>query len=261
MSDGPFDTPGDPPDGPPDDPGGDTPELVAGEYVLGLLTASEAEAVRQRWSDDPSFVNAVRYWEDRFAGIALSARPIAPRALVKARIDRTLFDDPKSAKARPMTRLWRSLAFWRLAAGAFTILTAFLTGALLLAPPLTRTAPAEETDQYIVALTSDTGGAPVIIQIEVAGDASTSGDIAVLPFEVTDLNDRSPELWVIPQGGAPISLGLLATDATTRLQIAAADLAAITANSSLAISLEPPGGSPTGQPTGPIIGIGQLRRL
>ena len=55
------------------------------------------------------------------------------------------------------------------------------------------------------------------------------------------------ELWLIPPGGTPVSLGLLEaaplTLATARPQ----------AGWTLAVTLEPAGGGPNGQPTGPVL--------
>jgi anti-sigma-K factor RskA len=66
--------------------------------------------------------------------------------------------------------------------------------------------------------------------------------------------DRSYQLWIVtPQQPQPRSLGLLEEDAYT-VRRALADYDAPTlSNATFGISVEPPGGSPTGQPTGPVI--------
>ena len=70
-----------------------------------------------------------------------------------------------------------------------------------------------------------------------------------------------PELWLIPADGKPRPLGLLSADRSVTIAVPA-DLAALTIrNAVLAVSLEPPGGSPTGQPTGPVIAQGKLTNL
>ena len=72
---------------------------------------------------------------------------------------------------------------------------------------------------------------------------------------------REPELWLIPADGKPRPLGMLRADRAVTIAIPA-DLAALTvSNAVLAVSLEPPGGSPTGQPTGPVIATGKLTSL
>lgn len=65
---------------------------------------------------------------------------------------------------------------------------------------------------------------------------------------------KSYELWILPaQAPRPRSLGLVAADQfTVRRALADYDAPTLT-NATFGISLEPAGGSPTGQPTGPVI--------
>ena len=67
--------------------------------------------------------------------------------------------------------------------------------------------------------------------------------------------NKALELWAVPAQGAPRSLGLVSAErATTVLRT---QLLKDTA--AFAVSVEPPGGSPTGAPTGPIVSVGQLQ--
>jgi anti-sigma-K factor RskA len=74
-----------------------------------------------------------------------------------------------------------------------------------------------------------------------------------------DSQGRVPELWLIPPGRAPRSLGLVSIDKAHTVEVPADLRAALAAGSVLAITLEPPGGSPHGAPTGPIIAKGSVR--
>ena len=69
------------------------------------------------------------------------------------------------------------------------------------------------------------------------------------------------ELWLIPQGGRPHSLGLIQPGQPIRLTIPPELSGSVIKDATLAVSLEPPGGSPTGQPTGPVIAAGPLLAL
>src|SRR5262249_47771509 len=82
--------------------------------------------------------------------------------------------------------------------------------------------------------------------------------IAVVPAAYRPDPTRIPELWLIPPGGKPLPLGVLPTDRPTRIAIPATFADQARRDAGLAVSLEPPGGSPTGQPTGPVIGSGNL---
>jgi Uncharacterized protein conserved in bacteria len=69
---------------------------------------------------------------------------------------------------------------------------------------------------------------------------------------------RAPQLWLIPAGGKPISVGMIARDRPTTLALDAALLARLGPTAALAVSVEPLGGSPTGQPTGAVIAKGTI---
>jgi anti-sigma-K factor RskA len=69
---------------------------------------------------------------------------------------------------------------------------------------------------------------------------------------------RSTQLWLIPAGRAPISVGVFAPDHPVALPLSAELLAQLGPTAALAVSLEPPGGSPTGQPTGAVIAKGAI---
>jgi anti-sigma-K factor RskA len=68
------------------------------------------------------------------------------------------------------------------------------------------------------------------------------------------------ELWSVPPQGNPRSLGLISAARATvipRDRLPATLLKGGTA--ALAVSIEPPGGSPTGVPTGPVVFAGQVQ--
>jgi anti-sigma-K factor RskA len=66
------------------------------------------------------------------------------------------------------------------------------------------------------------------------------------------------ELWVIPEGGKPRSLGTMATGKQMHMRLAEALAQLLQQGATIAISVEPPGGSPTGAPTGPVVASGSL---
>jgi anti-sigma-K factor RskA len=91
-------------------------------------------------------------------------------------------------------------------------------------------------------------------------DASR-GTVAVVPAAFSPDATRVPELWLIPADGKPRPLGLLRADQKVTLTLPT-DLAAFAKKDAvLAVSLEPPGGSTTGLPTGPVIATGKLTSL
>ncbi len=88
------------------------------------------------------------------------------------------------------------------------------------------------------------------------------GSVTVVPAALlTGPQQRSYELWVIPPGGTPHSLGLVDPERPVKVVVPPELLPHVSADSTLAITLEPPGGSPTGKPTGPVIANGKLASL
>ena len=91
---------------------------------------------------------------------------------------------------------------------------------------------------------------------------STDGrNLTIVPAALLTADKRSMELWLIPEGGKPASLGLIAAGQPVRLNVPPELLQQVGSGATLAVSLEPPGGSPTGQPTGEVIAHGNLTRL
>ena len=70
---------------------------------------------------------------------------------------------------------------------------------------------------------------------------------------------RDYELWALPKGGNPVSLGVLPAAGTSSRALTTIQKAALASSSQVAVSIEPPGGSPTGQPTGDIVFVAPLR--
>ena len=88
------------------------------------------------------------------------------------------------------------------------------------------------------------------------------GTIAVVPAAFTADATRVPELWLIPADGKPRPVGLLQGRQAGHASHCPPIWSALAkSNAVLAVSLEPPGGSPTGQPTGPVIATGKLTSL
>ena len=82
-----------------------------------------------------------------------------------------------------------------------------------------------------------------------------SGDVPPRP------PDRDYELWALPKGGSPVSLGVLPSKGFARHVLSPAQKRAVAGSIQIAVSIEPTGGSPTGQPTGAIVFVAPLRAV
>ena len=202
----------------------DADEALAAEYAMGLLDLPERSAAAARIARDPAFAARVAAWEDRLAPLNEAYNEVTPPPGILAAVEARLF--PKNAR-----RLW---PWGALAAAA---LAAALTLWLALTPP---------RPDYLATLTTQETG--LTFQAQVAGDTLTITRTAGPAPDAT----YTLELWVIVGDAPPRSLGLL-TDTTQTIALPQA-----AAGQTLAISQEPPGGSPGDAPSGPILALAPL---
>ena len=83
----------------------------------------------------------------------------------------------------------------------------------------------------------------------------------IVPASLPDLGQRALELWLIAPGDNPRSLGLIEPGRPVHIDLPTDLLPHVRSEATLAVSSEPPGGSPTGLPTGPVIASGKLTNL
>lgn len=232
----------------------DDAAIAAGEYALGLLEGEEKAAAEARFAADPAFRGLVEDWELQFAGFLAGSGAVAPPPAVKARLDTVLFGAPAPAAPAAQPKTSAVLAFWRFAALGSAALAASLALALTLTLSTRAPRPADGVTLVAALAPADAPGA-LIVRID-----ASSGEIEVPALE-SENPESVGELWLIPASGQPASLGVFALGAPARVALGAAAAAQIAAGLTLAISLEPPGGSPTGAPTGPVVAIGSIERL
>lgn len=228
--------------------------ILAAELVVGLLTAEEAARAEQRRADDPAFAAEVEWWEARFAPLLDRYREVAPPPYIAARLD-ALLDVPHIAP-RAVRPHWRSLSLGAAVGALAASIAAWLLTPTAVTPPTPPvSAPAAPVRLLVAQLAwTDKATAPAPVAVVDANSGSLR-----LSRAVDTPPDRDGELWRIPVGGKPVSLGLLPRDAAPAIRVAQANLPA--AGSTLAISIEPRGGSLTGQPTGPVVAAGVIDQL
>ncbi len=218
-------------------------ELLAAEYALGVLAGVERAAVEQRIARDQAFARLVNEWEQRLAPWAANLPEVAPPSQLWNSIVAAL-----PAHTRERSGLWDSLNFWR----GFSFATGALAAACLAALLYSGTF----TQQQPLVATIDEGGHHHFVATIAAG-----GTMAVVPAAFSADTTRVPELWLIPPDGKPRSIGLLRADQAVTFTLSTELAGFAKHNAVLAVSLEPPGGSPTGLPTGPVIATGKLTSM
>jgi anti-sigma-K factor RskA len=226
-------------------------ERLAAEYVLGTLQGGARRRFEALLPAHPRLRQARLDWERRLIQLDDAIPPVTPSPRVWAGIEQRLFgDESAGTPSRTRVRWWQRLALWQGAAGVATV--AALTLAVLLSLPQPAQPPI-----VVVMAAQPAAAAPGVQPASFVASVSGDGRSLVLkPLnegQQVALN-KALELWAVPAKGAPRSLGLVSPQqATTVLR---AHLLKDTA--AFAVSVEPPGGSPTGAPTGPIVSVGQL---
>ena len=224
--------------------------MLAAEYVLGVLPDAERRQAAARIDSDPAFAREVDAWEVRLSGMAEAFEPVEPPADLKSALDRKLFASGATATQR--VGFWNSLAFWRTTAAA-----ALVAMVVALAIPYLLVDPGSITAERLVASLShdDTD-----VHYFVVYDAAKS-DVGLSHVTGARAEGRDFELWVIEGENPPASLGVIPVGSNVHLAVAGELKRRIEAGAAFAISLEPLGGSPTGAPTGPVVAVGDLTTI
>lgn len=234
-----------------DEPLHDDDELLAAELAFGLIDPGERHAVEARLAGDVPFAAAYRRWQ-RHAATLATGRDEAPRPSIWSGIEARLpaNDMVPPVAPRSSLRWWQASTFAAVAAAVVLAVVGVQRGSLPAPAPVI--AQAQPVAPLVAVLT----GAPDKGVVTVSYDPA-SGRLTSAPTGV-DVAGHSAELWVIPAGQSPRSLGVIAagTPGWTRAPTKAAP--ALAAGATLAISVEPIGGSPTGAPTGPVILTGKI---
>jgi anti-sigma-K factor RskA len=224
-------------------------DRLAAAYAAGTLRGPARRRFEALLPAHPALRDASRVWQERLMPLTAALPPEAPPPRVWQRIEARV--DGPDASGAPDSRatLASRLAFWRGLAGFASI--AALSLAVLLASPSTVQPP------ILVVLSSTAPGVggttPASFVASISGDGRA---LVTRPLvQVGVQADKALELWAIPRGGAaPRSLGLISSSGATVVRKGQA----LEGAEALAVSLEPPGGSPTGSPTGPVLYAGKL---
>ena len=225
-------------------------DALAAEYVLGTLRGRGRERLARLARTEPVLAAAVARWEERLLPFAESLPGIAPPARVWEAIMERIRGSAGAQASGAGRSLWSNLGLWR------GVALAGLAAAVVLAIVLFNAAPREEGS--LVAVLAAQDAKPALVAIA----DRTGRFINVKPIAPIDVAaDRTLQLWALPPSGNPKSLGLLARSGLARLALPSPAEQALQNVPTLAISLEPLGGSPTGLPTGPVLFSGQVQRL
>jgi anti-sigma-K factor RskA len=227
-------------------------DFAAAEFALGTLSPGERAALAARRLREPDLDEAIRAWEERLAPLAEAAPAIEPPGdhlvAIEARIRAASSSATAPSPDAAVVTLRRTVARWRIGALAASGLAALLAVGLVARETTREAAPHE----YVAILQKD-AGAPAI---EVTVDLDRR-ELRVRPVAAQAPPGKAYELWLIDAKlGAPRSLGVVGGE--PRAASLSAYDPAIVENATYAVTVEPPGGSPDGKPSGPPVFVGKL---
>lgn len=224
-------------------------ELLAQRFVLG----TQRGAARQRFAalakERPGIRRAIEYWEARLAPLAWELEPVKPSELVWQRICRELGIGRAPSGSMSASNRWAAVA------AMFAVIAIVTAGgwwraASRLPETVTQTIIERVPEAVSVAVVSN--GEGEALWLTRIAPASRELTVRVVnDVEQRPVNDY--ELWALTDAGVPVSLGLLPQSGRATAPLDDAAIAALATSSTLAVSLEPPGGSPEATPTGPVL--------
>lgn len=229
------------------------PDLTAAEFALGVLDGDDYRAAAARLSRDGVFAGEVADWDARLGPLAAEIAPVTAPTTVWPRIVAEI-----GAATAAAPGLWNNLVFWRgatvaglaVAAAALVIVASPTT---TLKPPIALPPAAPALQPIVLAKLAPAAGKPATM---VAALDPNSKELILTSVSLTVPAKNSPELWIIPKGAAPISLGVMDLTKPYRIPMPAGLAGYGRATATLAVTAEQSGGSPDGAPHGPIVAAG-----
>ncbi len=223
-------------------------EVLAAEFALGSLPPAERREAESLMASDPAFAARVTAWERRLIPLALALEPVEAPPRIRGAVMKAIAGDAPGAET--VVAWKRKASAWRLATVGASAIAASLAAFIALG-----TAEGPLNDQrYVAVLQAEGPGPAFLASIDLA-----NGSISVRTVGAPPQPGKSYELWAVGAGrDKPQSLGVI--DASFRIpasKLGKIDPAALN-DTLFAVSLEPEGGSPTGQATGPVMFTGKL---
>jgi anti-sigma-K factor RskA len=227
-------------------------EALAQRYVLGTMSFRARRRFSQIIASEEHALSKVLAWEQRLSPLIMSLKEIPPSELLWQRINRDITgrSQPSNAAASETkpTR-WQNAAMVLLLIGIGSTTLGWWQA--LQKPPMT-----------IVQTETNTIPEPASISVISSNDkalwvARIYPQSSRLDIEVQGLPamqaDKDYQLWTLQDNGIPVSLGLLPKLGRVSIALNENIRVALSRSETLAVSLEPLGGSPKDVPTGPVL--------
>ncbi|WP_421953073.1 anti-sigma factor [Pelagibacterium sp.] len=222
--------------------------VAVAEYVLGLTGAQSRAALARAVETNPGLAAEVAAWEQRFAAFNDDYVPTTPPAGLLNQIEQKLF--PETVLRTPW---YNSLLLWRSLAGAAAAVAVIAVGLNLVQPGIE---PPGDAPQLVAAMQTVDSDVSFLARYDSAAGALRVSGTGSPAGEGSDY-----ELWFIEGDNAPISMGILDVAQAQTIAVDETLRGQMTQGITLAVTREVEGGSPTGDPQGPIVAAGPIAAI
>ncbi len=238
-------------------PGLTADEVLAGEFVLGLLTDERLLLARGRLAREPDFADTVARWEEHFAPLLDRWDAVEPPASLWQRIEAGMAHDDAQGGAADIVALdamRTSIMRWRIAAAVLGAVAA-VSLLVAIAPPIRTTEPAPDP---LLAASIPITDTPLRLALTWVPERQqlTVSSTGLAPDGVHD-----HELWLVDREGDLHSLGVIVPGEEARFSVTT-DLAGdFRDGAQLVLTREPLGGKPADADAGPVVAEGQFTAI
>jgi anti-sigma-K factor RskA len=225
-------------------------DMLAAEYALGTLPASERASVALRARSEPSLAAAIEAWERRLGPLADTVPSREVPASVWNGIEASIDALSRGSGAANVVGIERRLLRWK----AATFVASAIAASLMLFVGVREFAQPGADKMLVAVLQKDAQSPAFLVSVDLDKRQLTIRAVAAKPEP-----GKSYELWLVhDELKSPRSLGLIGDRPLTVGPTLASYAPNVIEDATLAVSLEPAGGSPTGAPTGPVLFSGKL---
>lgn len=235
-------------------------DFEAADYVLGTMDAAQRDAFVARVSREPELARMIDAWRMRLAPMTDEIVPVVPPMhlwhRVRARAGLAVDATPTATRWFDRLAFWRGLSFAGLAATvACVIALVALHRATDVVPPTHMQSSLPHPVRLVTTMSDGKGRNTYMAALD--DDACT---LVIMPLVNDPTPGEVPQVWYVAADGTPHSIGVggdapmqaFAVPDALRPQL-------LREGQTIAITMEPPGGSP--EPTGFRIGKGELTHL
>lgn len=219
-------------------------DMLAAEFVLGTLPVEDRQRVQRLRTTHPELDAQILQWESRLSALNDEIEPVDPAPGLFARIERSIDQlEQASSQHNEVVRLRQQVSRWRLSTAAASIAAMLLIAVMMLEPTPTES-------PYVAVFQHNDEQPAFLLTVDLARK-----QLNIQPVTARPAGNQSYQLWIKDDelGPTPRSVGVL----NEHFEVDPAALANYDAEllrrATFGISLEPRGGSPTGQPTGPAL--------